>query len=176
MKTIYILTTGGTIEKEYSERVGVVLNTTNKIDRYLRRLRLPGWHIRMIQLMNIDSLQMVDADRAVILASVQQVLKHRAPLIITHGTDMLVKTGLVLRNSLPELSVPIVMTGAMTPLGFEGSDGLQNLTESIFAGQFLPPGVYVVMHGQVFPVHRARKDPQLGRFVFDALGEDQDTP
>lgn len=31
--------------------------------------------------------------------------------------------------------MPIVLTGAMTPLGFKGSDGLQNLTESLMAVQ-----------------------------------------
>jgi hypothetical protein len=31
----------------------------------------------------------------------------------------------------------------------------------------LPPGVYIVMHNQAFPVDRARKDRQLSRFVFN---------
>jgi L-asparaginase len=53
----------------------------------------------------------------------------------------------------------------MAPLGFEASDGLQNLTESLLAVRLLPPGIYVVMHNQVFPVDRAKKDRTLGRFV-----------
>ena len=60
---------------------------------------------------------------------------------------------------------PIILTGAMTPLGFEGSDGLQNLTESLFAARLLSPGVFVVMHGQVFPVGRVRKDKDKATFV-----------
>jgi L-asparaginase len=159
------MTTGGTIEKEYSEPTGNLENKARKIDRYLQQLRLPGCDLRTIPLMNLDSLNMVDADRALILASVKEVLKHRAPIVITHGTDTLIKTGIFLKKSLPDLSYPIVMTGAMTPLGFEGSDGLQNLTESIFALQFLPRGVYVVMHGQTFPIDRVRKESRLSRFV-----------
>ena len=54
----------------------------------------------------------------------------------------------------------------MTPLGFEGSDGLQNLTESLLAAQLLQAGIHVVMHGAVYPVHRVRKDYPLGRFVW----------
>jgi len=61
--------------------------------------------------------------------------------------------------------MPIVLTGAMAPLGFEGSDGLQNLTESLLAVQLVRAGVYVVMHGTVHPVHHVRKDHKLGRFV-----------
>lgn len=59
-----------------------------------------------------------------------------------------------------------ILTGAMTPLGFEGSDGLQNLTESLLAVQLVRAGVYVVMHNRVFPVHRVRKDRALGRLVW----------
>jgi L-asparaginase len=77
----------------------------------------------------------------------------------------MIQTGLYLQRALPELKVPIVLTGAMTPLGFEGSDGLQNLTESLFAVRILAPGVYVVMHGQLFPVDRVKKDHTLARFV-----------
>jgi L-asparaginase len=53
----------------------------------------------------------------------------------------------------------------MTPLGFERSDGLQNLTESLFAARVLAPGVWIVMHGQVFDVDHARKDREHARFV-----------
>jgi L-asparaginase len=54
----------------------------------------------------------------------------------------------------------------MTPLGFEGSDGLQNLTESLFAARLLSPGVFVVMHGQVFPVSRVCKDKDRATFIW----------
>jgi L-asparaginase len=53
----------------------------------------------------------------------------------------------------------------MRPLGFEGSDGLQNLTESLLAARLLAPGVYIVFHGQVFPADRTTKDRDLGTFV-----------
>ena len=38
---IHLLTTGGTIEKVYSEQTGAVQNLDNKIDRYLSRLVYP---------------------------------------------------------------------------------------------------------------------------------------
>ena len=59
----------------------------------------------------------------------------------------------------------MILTGAMRPLGFEGSDGLQNLTESLLAARLLAPGVYIAMHGQVFAAERAEKDKELGTFV-----------
>jgi L-asparaginase len=165
MKQIYVVTTGGTIEKAYSENTGSVANLNNKIERYLKLLRLPDSQVHVVPLLNKDSLEMTDPDRELILATVKRLLAEEAPIVVTHGTDTMVQTGLFLKQSLPDVKVPIVLTGAMAPLGFEGSDGLQNLTESLLAVRFLAPGIYVVMHNQVFEVDRVRKDQSLGRFV-----------
>ena len=165
MTVLYVVTTGGTIEKAYSEQQGIVANLDSKIDRYLRMLRLPDSDVRVVPLMNIDSLDMTDSDRARILETVTGLLSQKAPILITHGTDTMVETGLYLQRALPKLEVPIVMTGAMAPLGFEGSDALQNLTESLFALRVLSPGIYVVSHNQVFAISNVRKDRTLGRFV-----------
>ncbi len=167
MAIIYLITTGGTIEKVYSEQTGAVRNVDNKIDRYLSRLRLPDCEVRVVPLMNKDSLEMTDADREVILQNVLELMTENHPIVITHGTDTMVETGLYLQQRLPALEIPIIMTGAMTPLGFEGSDGLQNLTESLFAARVLAPGIYVVIHNQSFPIDRVRKDQTLARFVLD---------
>jgi L-asparaginase len=164
-KVIYVITTGGTIEKVYSETTGLVGNVDAKIDRYLQLLRLPDSDVHVVPLMNIDSLEMTDSNRMVILRAVEGLLQEKAPILITHGTDTMVETGLYLQRALPELEVPIVLTGAMAPLGFEGSDALQNLTESLLALRILLPGIYVVSHNQVFPISKVCKDRVLGRFV-----------
>lgn len=166
MTTIYLIATGGTIEKVYHEQTGTVQNVDSKISRYFRLLRLPDTGIEVTHLMNKDSLEMTDLDRHAVLDTVRRKLAHPAPVVITHGTDTMVETGLLLQRSLPDLSVPIVMTGAMTPLGFEGSDGLQNLTESLLAARILGPGVWLVMHNQVFPIDRVVKDRESARFVW----------
>jgi hypothetical protein len=54
----------------------------------------------------------------------------------------------------------------MTPLGFDGSDGLQNLTESLFVVLILSPGIYVVSHNQAFPISKVHKDRTVGRFLW----------
>jgi len=166
MLKVNVITTGGTIEKVYSEQTSTVENLDNKIDRYLGRLRLPDCDVRVTPLMNKDSLEMTDADRSAILRLIEQMLGETSPVVIVHGTDTMVQTGVYLKKALTALKIPIVLTGAMTPLGFEGSDGLQNLTESLFAVRILDPGIYVVMHNQVFPIDRVRKDRESSRFVF----------
>ena len=166
MQKVYVLCTGGTIEKVYLEHSGSVQNIQAKIDRYLQRLRLPDLKVQTVRLMNKDSLEMTDADRDQVLQAVRTKLKKPAPIIITHGTDTMIQTGLFLEKNLPQPRVPIILTGAMTPLGFERSDGLQNLTESLLAARILQPGVYLVIHNQVFPIDRVRKDRERARFVW----------
>jgi L-asparaginase len=161
---IQVLTTGGTIEKVYSEQSGTVQNVYARINQYVERLRLPDTEIDVTQLMNKDSLEMTDENRHQILDAVRQRVAD-APVVITHGTDTMVETGKLLKRQLSDLQNPVILTGAMTPLGFERSDGLQNLTESLFAARTLPPGVWIVLHSQAFDVDRVRKDRELARFI-----------
>ena len=161
---IHLVTTGGTMEKVYSEQSGSIQNIGSKVDRYLSQLRLPDAEIDVTPLMNKDSLDMTDADREMILGAVKAKIAD-GPVVITHGTDTMVTTGRLLKERLGAIRYPVVLTGAMTPLGFERSDGLQNLTEGLFAARVLAAGVWIVMHGQWFDVDHARKDRALGRFV-----------
>jgi len=161
---IHIVTTGGTIEKVYSESSGQVENVAQKIDRYLQSLRLPGVQVEITPLLNKDSLLMTDADRDLIFAVVQAKLVD-GPVIVTHGTDTMVETGRLLKQKLTTPGPPVILTGAMSPLGFEHSDGLQNLTESLLATRILGPGVWIVIHNEVHDVDRVRKDRPNARFV-----------
>ncbi len=161
---IHVLTTGGTIEKIYSEQSGTVQNVVARINQYIAQLRLPDTQIEITQLMNKDSLEMTDSDREIILDAVRERAAE-SPVVITHGTDTMVTTGRLLKARLADLKYPVILTGAMTPLGFEHTDGLQNLTESLFAARTLPPGVWIVLHGQAFDVDRVRKDRERAQFV-----------
>ncbi len=162
---VYLLSTGGTIEKVYSEQTGSMVNVESRIDRFLRHLRLPATELEIIHLMNKDSLDMTDDDREQVYLAVWKTLADPAPVVISHGTDTMVETGLYLKARLPVLEVAIILTGAMTPLGFEDSDGPQNLTESFLAARLIPAGIYVVMHGQIFPIHNVKKDRIHSQFV-----------
>jgi L-asparaginase len=161
---IHLITTGGTMEKVYSEQSGQVENVSAQIDRYLQTLRLPELRVEVTPLMNKDSLEMTDEDREMLLAVVRARVAE-APVVITHGTDTMVESGKLLKARLSRLRHPVVFTGAMTPLGFERSDGLQNLTESLFAIRLLQAGVWLVMHNQYFEIDNVRKDREASRFV-----------
>ena len=166
MRTVYVITMGGTIEKVYSEQEGAVLNSTSKVERYLNQLRLPDCEVQVIPLMNKDSLEMTVQDRRLLASQLTSLLPDGHPVVIIHGTDTMAETGRYIQKLFEHhMKVPVVLTGAMTPLGFEGSDGLQNITESLMAARLLRPGVFIVFHGQIHRANRARKDKKLGTFV-----------
>ena len=106
MQRIYLLSTGGTIEKVYSEQSGAVENRAAKLDRYLRALRLPDADVQTVHLMNKDSLEMTDADRIEVRDRVGELLKESAPIVISHGTDTMVETGLFLESTFTACVTP----------------------------------------------------------------------
>ncbi len=169
MHRVALLTTGGTIEKRYVEQAGSMENTEPQMRRCLAMLRLPGTDIAVEELMNKDSLVMTAEDRSLIAQHVLTHVSAGTPVLVTHGTDTVVETGLVVAAALAQLShsrsVPVVFTGAMTPFGIEGSDALQNLTEALLATRLLPGGVFLAFHGEIFPIADVRKDREQSRFV-----------
>ena len=156
---ITIFVTGGTFDKEYNELSGeLFFQHTHAADM----LRLGRCHldVDIETLMMIDSLQMTDAHRQLILDRCTQAAAAR--IVITHGTDTMEQTAAVLGTHIT--SKTIVLTGAMVPYTFGSSDGLFNLGTALAFVQTLAPGVYVAMNGRCFPWHSVRKNRELGVF------------
>lgn len=156
---IQIFVTGGTFDKEYNEISGeLFFQNTHTADM----LRLGRCHldVDIETLMMIDSLQMTDAHRQLVLDRCTQAAARR--IVITHGTDTMEQTAAVLGTHIQ--SKTIVLTGAMVPYTFGSSDGLFNLGTALAFVQTLEPGVYVAMNGRCFPWHSVRKNHELGIF------------
>ena len=110
--------------------------------------------------MMIDSLEMRDADRDLIINHCQQC--EESKVVITHGTDTMDITAQALGEA--SINKTIVLTGAMIPYKFGSSDGLFNLGSALAFVQTLPVGVYVVMNGKFFDWHNVRKNKASGIF------------
>jgi len=164
-RRIHLITTGGTIEKRYVEHMGTVDNREPQIRRALSMLRLPDTVVELEELMNKDSLLMTDDDRALVVDAVKRVVAADIPVVVTHGTDTMVQTGLAIAEALEPLPAAVVLTGAMTPFGIEGSDALQNLTEALLATSLVKPGVYIAAHGELHPIREVRKNVLSSRFL-----------
>jgi L-asparaginase len=162
---LYILTTGGTIEKVYDEFEGSLENRDTVVkNKILQRLRLPYTEITVKALMSKDSLFMDDKDRELILNAIKEHEQNKHPIILLHGTDTLDCTAKYCFETHPGISVPVVFTGAMKPLGFDDSDASQNVIEAIFAARILSPGYYATFHGKLFKIPNIRKNKSRGTF------------
>jgi L-asparaginase len=165
MQAIYVITTAGTIEKSYSERTGKLLNLAPKVGAYLAQIRLPHTRIKNVRLLSKDSVELTGEDRGKLCSAVRRRLRNLSPIVITHGTDTMVETALVLERSLGDVPVLIILTGAFAPLGFENSDGMQDPTEALLAAKLLRPGIHLVVHNEVFDIRAVRKDREARSFV-----------
>lgn len=164
MRTIALLTTGGTIEKIFDEETGILDNRGSQVETMLHRLRLPELKIQILDLMGKDSLYMNDKDRQIILRAVELNLLQSLPVVLLHGTDTMEITAQYLYDNLQKCNLPVILTGAMKPFGFEDSDALQNLTEALICSAVLAGGVYIVIHGQVLPLPGVRKNREKKTF------------
>ena len=161
---IRIFVTGGTFDKEYNELTGALAFKDTHLPEMLRlgRCRVD---VSIRTLMMIDSLDMTDADRRLIVEQCRQTGEPR--IVITHGTDTMVETAHSLATAAPALDgKTIVLTGAMIPYAFGSSDGLFNLGSALSFVQVLPAGVYLAMNGRSFRWDQVRKNRQTG--VFEA--------
>jgi L-asparaginase len=157
--TIRILVTGGTFDKEYNERTGQLFFKDTHIGEMLR-LGRSRVEVTIRTVMMIDSLEMSDADRALIVQNCLQ--SDEDHIIITHGTDTMAETAAEVARAVSGKTV--VLTGAMIPYAFGSSDGLFNLGSALSFVQVLPPGIYIAMNGKCFPWDRVRKNRERGEF------------
>jgi L-asparaginase len=159
---IRIFITGGTFDKEYNELNGQLYFKDTHLQDLLEmgRCKLDA-EIRT--LMMIDSLQMTDDDRKLIVHQCRHCEENQ--IVITHGTDTMAETARVIAQQVHNKT--IILTGAMIPIKFGSSDGLFNLGSALAFAQTLPAGVYVAMNGRFFHWDNVRKNTQTG--VFEEL-------
>jgi L-asparaginase len=157
---IRVFVTGGTFDKEYDEIRGqLYFKDTHLLEMLeLGRSKL---RVEVRTLMMIDSLEMTDDDRELVLEHCRKAASSR--IVITHGTDTMEVTARVLGEA-GLTGKTIVLTGAMIPFKFGSSDGLFNLGSALAFVQALPSGVYVAMNGRVFGWKRVHKNRATGEF------------
>jgi L-asparaginase len=162
---VTIITTGGTISKTFNEHDGSLRNDRPAIETILAGLRLPDLVLKYHHMLSKDSLELTDDDRRLILETVRQELSLSDAVVVGHGTDTLSLTGEMLCREIPDLRVPVILTGAMRPYEFRDSDAPQNVTEALLACRLAPPGVYMAMHNRLLRFPGVVKDRATLTFV-----------
>jgi len=162
MEELLIVTTGGTIDKVYFDDKSDFQVGEPQIGRILHELGV-AFRFNVIPILRKDSLHINAEDRELLRAAIAaQATRH---VLVTHGTDTMVETAQVLASITDKT---IVLTGALNPARFRGSDAEFNIGTAVGAVQSLPPGVYIAMNGRIWDPRKVRKNVAANRF--EAIG------
>jgi L-asparaginase len=159
MSSILIVTTGGTIDKLYFDALSEYHIGESVVDQLLAIARVK-YPVRQVSLMRKDSLELTDADRDLIAATVRDAPEPH--IVITHGTDTMTRTAAALAQVAGKT---IVLLGALSPARFAESDATFNLGMAFATAQIAAPGVWICMNGTVFAAGSVRKDRGAEAFV-----------
>ena len=158
MNQLCIVTTGGTIDKIYFDDKSDYQVGEPQIGRILEELGV-AFRFSVIPIIRKDSLHITAEDRELIRATIAaQDTRH---VLLTHGTDSMVETAKVLSTIADKT---IVLTGALNPARFRGSDAEFNIGTAVGAVQSLPTGVYIAMNGRIWDPMLVRKNVAANRF------------
>jgi len=158
---ITFIQTGGTIDKDYPKLVkGYAFEIGEPaVKRILEKIN-PNFEYEIVSVLKKDSLDITDEDREKIYETCQKADSDK--IIITHGTDTMIETA----KKLSEIrNKVIILTGAMKPERFKGSDADFNLGTAVGAINVLENGVYIAMNGRVYPWDKVKRNSETGQFV-----------
>jgi L-asparaginase len=155
---IHIITTGGTIDKVYFDANSEYEVGGPVIGQVLEQMN-PSFDYQVSALLKKDSLEMTDEDRELIKKTVAD--SDSDYILITHGTDGMVKTA----QALGDLgNKRVVLTGSMKPAAFAQTDAIFNIGSAIGALNAVAPGAYIMMNGLLFTPEQVFKNYETRRF------------
>ncbi|MBS0431757.1 MAG: asparaginase [Proteobacteria bacterium] len=158
MQHLTVITTGGTIDKVYFDAKSDYQIGAPQIGGILEQLGV-AFAFEVVPVLRKDSLELTDADRTAIRSTIeQQAGRH---VLVTHGTDTMVETARALQD-IPDKV--IVLTGALNPARFQGSDAVFNIGCAVGAVQVLEQGVWIAMNGRIWNPRQVRKNREANRF------------
>jgi len=150
--SIAIVTTGGTIDKEYFDALSDYQVADTIIPKWLQQSKIKQ-PVAIVPLFRKDSLDITDNDRRALQEAIERLPQQQ--IFVTHGTDTMAESARFLSDITGKT---IVFTGAMKPARFADSDAMFNVAFAMGALQALPDGVYVAMSGTIFDPLKVQKN------------------
>jgi L-asparaginase len=106
------------------------------------------------------SVPSFDIHGSLALSLARRVLEHRAPVVVTHGTDTMEETVYLIDRLLADDAPPVVLTGAQRAADEPDRDGPRNLRDAIrVAGSAAARrrGAMIAFAGEIHAAREVRK-------------------
>ncbi len=169
MKHVLLLATGGTIA---SRQTGHGLAPSLTGEELLDFLPALGRICKVVveNPMSIDSTDMCAEDRMKLATIIWQNYDRYDGFVIAHGTDTLSYTAALLYHVLRNLNKPVIITGALHPVGEPDSDAERNLLDAFRVIEAGYVGVAAVLHGQIIRGNHVAKVHTTDVDAFRSVG------
>ena len=168
MKSVLLITTGGTIASVAGEEGLKPGFTSRELLKYVSRLN-DYYNIDTLELLNLDSSN-IQADEWISIArAIHQALPKYDGVVITHGTDTMAYTASMVSFMLRGLRKPVVFTGSQMPIDALLTDARNNLYTAFAAVNCGIPGVTIAFNRKIIPGCRAVKVRTMGFEAFESV-------
>jgi len=154
---IVVVTTGGTISMRPDPATGKLVPAASG-EELVQMLHWP--EAPPLELDDFARVPSFDMHGALALSLARRVLDHRAPVVVTHGTDTMEETVYLIDRLLPEDAAPVVLTGAQRGADEADTDGPRNLRDAILVAgseQARGRGALIVFGGEIHSAREVRK-------------------
>ncbi len=127
-----------------------------------------------IQLFQLDSTNMHPKNWQTLAREIHKRLERFDGVVVLHGTDTMAFSASALAVMLAP-NKPVVLTGAMEPMGTPGGDAEGNLIDAVRVALHGAPGVTVAMNGKNYPAERVFKKNSRERDAFALVEGEAET-
>jgi len=167
---IVVVTTGGTISMRPDPATGKLVPAASG-EELVQMLHWP--EAPPLELDDFARVPSFDMHGALALSLARRVLDHRAPVVVTHGTDTMEETVYLIDRLLPEDAAPVVLTGAQRGADEADTDGPRNLRDAILVAgseQARGRGALIVFGGEIHSAREVRKTHTSAVRAFSSPG------
>ncbi len=180
---IGVLATGGTIVSIRDERGNLSPAGTEGLDRLIGKILSEGKNKGLYpdttydihEVMNLDSTNIGPKEWRVLADYIKSNLNAYDGFLVTHGTDTMSFTGAALSLLLRDVDKPVIITGAMIPLGNDGSDAEENLAGSLDKLHDLS-SIYIYFAGKLMDALWTVKVDSTGKDAMIEIPHGDDNP
>ena len=166
-KKILLLTTGGTIASMPGAD-GLEPHRSGVMERELQQLRT-YYDITVMDVMCLDSSNIRPQEWQQMAQAVYDLRYSCDGIVISHGTDTMAYTASALSFMLPDIDIPVVITGSQLPLAEIVSDGPDNLRTAFAMAAAEHPGVFLAFDRKVMLGCRAVKVRATDFSAFESI-------